>query len=348
MTHLTPGDPAPWFIAPAASSPALNFHAAAGRWIALSFHGPIGDLGWRGMLARLCARRDLFDDAHASFFGLVRTADDVAQAQRLQREPGFRFFLDFERRLAQLFEVQGSETLVLDRSLRLLTRIPGDDPVRHGELIEKVVESLPPPLEAAPAGRTAPVLAVPRVFEPEFCRALIEHAEAAHPHAAAEYKIAIADPALREAMRDRIERRLLPEIRKGFAFAPTRLEGYVVGCTPAGALAAPTPRRANVTAVTRHRRFGLTIALDAAAHAGGGLRFPEFDHRTYATPSGGALVFSATLLYEDMPVTAGRRFCAVTFVSDESAAARDPRPTARVAAIELAHPAAAFLAAGAR
>ena len=42
--------------------------------------------------------------------------------------------------------------------------------------------------------------------------------------------------------------------------------------------------------------------------------------RTYRPPSGGAVVFSCSLLHEATPVTAGTRYCVLPFLYDEAAA----------------------------
>ena len=50
----------------------------------------------------------------------------------------------------------------------------------------------------------------------------------------------------------------------------------------------------------------MTINLNADDYEGGDLRFPEFGPRTYRAPTGGAVVFSCSLLHEATPVTRGR------------------------------------------
>jgi predicted 2-oxoglutarate/Fe(II)-dependent dioxygenase YbiX len=57
-----------------------------------------------------------------------------------------------------------------------------------------------------------------------------------------------------------------------------------------------------------HRRFAVTINLNAEDYEGGDLRLPEFDRRTYRAPTGGAVVFSCSLLHEATPVTKGTRY----------------------------------------
>ena len=59
---------------------------------------------------------------------------------------------------------------------------------------------------------------------------------------------------------------------------------------------------------TRYRQFGLSISLNADEHEGGDIRFPEFGSATYRPPTGGALVFSGSLLHEVTTVTKGCRY----------------------------------------
>ncbi len=58
--------------------------------------------------------------------------------------------------------------------------------------------------------------------------------------------------------------------------------------------------------------------LNTGEYEGGELRFPEFGPRTYRAPSGGAVVFSCSLLHEALPVVKGRRYAYVPFLYDEA------------------------------
>ena len=49
--------------------------------------------------------------------------------------------------------------------------------------------------------------------------------------------------------------------------------------------------------------------------------FPEYGRATYRAPTGGAVVFSCSLLHEALPVTKGRRYAFLPFLYDETAAA---------------------------
>jgi predicted 2-oxoglutarate/Fe(II)-dependent dioxygenase YbiX len=129
--------------------------------------------------------------------------------------------------------------------------------------------------------------------------------------------MAIADPQLRALMRDRVVRRLLPEIERYFQFKATRMDRYLVSCYDATDGGGHFYRhRDNVNAGARHRRFALSLGLNND-YEGGELRFPEFGPQLYRPPVGGAIVFSCGMLHEVLPITAGRRFVFVPFLYGE-------------------------------
>jgi predicted 2-oxoglutarate/Fe(II)-dependent dioxygenase YbiX len=64
----------------------------------------------------------------------------------------------------------------------------------------------------------------------------------------------------------------------------------------------------------------VTINLNAGDYEGGDLVFPEYGARTYCAPTGGAIVFSCSLLHQAMPVTKGRRFAFLPFLYDDAGA----------------------------
>ncbi|MGZ3376660.1 MAG: 2OG-Fe(II) oxygenase, partial [Phenylobacterium sp.] len=118
--------------------------------------------------------------------------------------------------------------------------------------------------------------------------------------------------------RGRLALRLLPQIAKAFGFNATRIERYIVARYSAddgGYFRAP---RDNTTPGTAHRKFAVSINLNAEEFEGGDLRFPEYGLRTYRPPTGGAVVFSCGLLHEAMPVTRGVRYATLPFLFDEA------------------------------
>src|SRR6185503_17288459 len=124
---------------------------------------------------------------------------------------------------------------------------------------------------------------------------------------------------LKHAIGSSVRRRLTPAIRHAFQFAATRMERYIVACYEAGS-GHFRPHRDNTTRGTAHRRFAVTINLNAGDYDGGDLRFPEYGARTYRAPTGGAVVFSCSLLHEATPVTRGTRYAFLPFLYDDEAA----------------------------
>jgi predicted 2-oxoglutarate/Fe(II)-dependent dioxygenase YbiX/peroxiredoxin len=335
---LQPGDTAPWFRVPALDGAASYvFDTAAGRPMLLLFFGSAALPEVQAALAQVAAHRPLFDDVNACFFGITCDPADAAERRIAQQLPGIRFFLDYDRAVSRLYgaATDGSDEyrphwLLLDRSLRVAGRFPlaaGADAV---EALRR--------LAAAPAlPDWAPVAAAPDVFEPAFCRHLVSlyerHGGAESgfmrevdgrtvllkdPNHKQRRDFDISDEALRGQIVGRINRRLVPVVRRAFQFDPTRMERYLVACYEAGA-GHFRPHRDNTTKGTAHRRFAVTINLNED-YDGGDLRFPEFGLRTYRAPLGGAIVFSCSLLHEATPVTRGKRYAFLPFLYDEAAA----------------------------
>ena len=118
----------------------------------------------------------------------------------------------------------------------------------------------------------------------------------------------------------RIVRRLVPEIHKVFQFQVTRLERYIIACYGADPGGYFRPHRDNTTKGTAHRRFAVTINLNAEEYEGCDLRFPEFGSTVYRAPTGGAVVFSCSLLHEATPMRRGTRYAFLPFLYDDAAA----------------------------
>jgi predicted 2-oxoglutarate/Fe(II)-dependent dioxygenase YbiX len=128
------------------------------------------------------------------------------------------------------------------------------------------------------------------------------------------------DDVLREQVRARLSRFLVPQIERVFQFRASRIERYMIACYDSGDSGFFQAHRDNTTGGTAHRRFACTINLNAGDYEGGDLIFPEFGQRRYRAPTGGAVVFSCSLLHEATPVTRGKRYAYLPFLYDEAAA----------------------------
>jgi len=352
-TPRTPrvGEPAPWFVARTASNPSFVFHTTAGRYIALCFVGAVEDPQAVEALAQVARRRALFDDEKASFFGVSIDPADETQGRVADSLPGVRWFWDHDLAVSRLYAATASGPhpgaapdgplayrpfwLVLDPQLRCVLVAKITD---TGAVLD-FIAAAPDPADHAGAPLHAPVLILPRVFEPELCRLLIDIYEKEGGEASGFMRDVdgktrlildpghkrrkdhdLVDPGLRKATAARIHDRLLPEVAKAFQFQVTRMERYLVGCYEAADGGHFRPHRDNTTAGTAHRRFAVTINLNAEDYEGGDLSFPEFGPRRYRAPTGGAVVFSCSLLHMVDPVIAGRRFAFLPFLYDEVAA----------------------------
>jgi peroxiredoxin/predicted 2-oxoglutarate/Fe(II)-dependent dioxygenase YbiX len=115
----------------------------------------------------------------------------------------------------------------------------------------------------------------------------------------------VQDEALQRFIDGRLRRRLLPEIRKAFQATGLQREGYRIAGYEAGGFI--SPHRDNSIPTNANRRFTMTVNLNAGDYEGGELRFREYGEQLYAVERGTAIVWSASLLHEVLPVTKGRR-----------------------------------------
>lgn len=345
MPILLPGDPAPWLTLPAASNPRFHLDTVAGRFIVLCFFGSAGRDYSHALLDCVRSRRQLFDDRHAAFFGISNDAEDVRQLRIADLIPGIRFLYDFELQAARAYGLVDAnrllpQTLILDERLRVYAQVPFSlEPAVHVETIAQLLARAEPPGILDGAQVPAPVLVIPRVFEPALCRQLIDHYEAGgatdsgfmreiggktvgiydYAHKRRADKL-IEDEQLRATCMQRIQRRVVPEIARAFQFHATRIERHIVACYNSADGAHFRAHRDNTTRGTAHRRFAVSLVLNSGEFEGGQVRFPEFGQQTYSPPAGGAVVFSCSLLHEATRVTSGKRYCYLPFLYDDAAA----------------------------
>lgn len=129
----------------------------------------------------------------------------------------------------------------------------------------------------------------------------------------------IKDPQVIAVYRRFLRDHLFPQMRAAFHFLPVHVERFLVACYDGEDQAFFKPHRDNTTPGTAHRRFACTINLNAEHYSGGDLRFPEYGATTYRAPTGGAVVFSGSLLHEVAPVTSGQRYATLPFIHDAAA-----------------------------
>lgn len=336
------GEPVPAFYTRSEGNPRFAFDTVAGRWVMVLIPGSLGEPGKAERLAAMVAPHAAKLDVQNACMIVIGTDAEDEAAGRLRDGTGRRVLWDDEgsaRRALRAEEPDGAIRtgwMLLDPMLRVF----GVWPLERGAEAMATLAMLPLPALHAGVPVTAPVLVLPRVFEPAFCRRLIEIYDSIgggesgfmrdqdgktvgvlDPSHKRRKDVFIEDEEVRAQVRARLNARLVPEIRRAFQFKVTRLERYIVACYDAADRGFFRAHRDNTTKATAHRRFACTINLNTGDYEGGDLCFPEFGPQTYRAPAGGAVVFSCSLLHEARPVTKGRRYAFLPFLYDEEAAA---------------------------
>jgi predicted 2-oxoglutarate/Fe(II)-dependent dioxygenase YbiX len=174
----------------------------------------------------------------------------------------------------------------------------------------------------------APVLVLPRVFEPDFCSQVIrlwhkgDHQDSGVSSRYGNVGVAelkrtedymIVEPMMQKAISDRLAYRIGPELAKAFAFdREFTFDAHVVLSYSAEGRHFFSAHRDNGAPTTADRAFAVSLNLNDDFE-GGELVFPEYSSVRISPPLGAAAVFSCSVLHEALPVTRGRRFVLTTF-----------------------------------
>lgn len=330
--RIGPGERAPDFALPRGAGQPVRFYGVAGGApLALVLTGGADTADMSGLVASL-------REALPPEVGLHVVAGPATGAQA-------DAFRDADAHVHASYGVatDGPPVIVvLDPNVRVVAvhQIDGGAPPLAA--IARAAEDVAHRDDAAVTVRQhAPVLLVPRVLDEVLCARLLERWEVAgnvetgveasadgtrgeRPDELRKRRRdhTITDPELVRTLAAHVGRRVMPEIRKAFAYSATRFEGFKIGCYEATRHGFFDAHRDNLSPATAHRRFGLTLNLNDE-YEGGELRFPEYGRQRYRPAKGEALVFSGSHLHEVLPVTAGRRFVLLSFLfGDDRAAPR--------------------------
>jgi predicted 2-oxoglutarate/Fe(II)-dependent dioxygenase YbiX len=210
-----------------------------------------------------------------------------------------------------------------------------------GERLRTAIAEYPVRMPPQAMQQHAPVLMIPDVVSPAFCRQLIDYYEARgggasgfmrdvdgltrgllDPKMKRRKDCSIEDESLLKQLRRALETRVIPEIGKAFGYRVSRVERYIIGCYDAADQGFFKAHRDNTSKATAHRKFAMSLNLNTDEYEGGALRFPEYGQHTYKPGVGCAVVFSCSLFHEATPVTRGRRYVVLPFLYDEQGAAQ--------------------------
>jgi predicted 2-oxoglutarate/Fe(II)-dependent dioxygenase YbiX/peroxiredoxin len=339
MTNLLPGDFAPNFVCASTVNPEFAFDTVGGWRTALCFLDRLDSPLAAQTIEAFQARRGRLRANLARILLVSADPTDDTEAVRARLgELKLAALWDGSHQVARLFGVEGWRgSIVLDENLRFVAARALDDPSNHVDAVLAAIEALPPFPPPRTIQRQAPALIVPDVFDHAFCRGLVDHFEAQGGRDSGfmnevegrtvgvldhRFKrrrdVSIDDEALRGEIMEIMGRRIRPEVRKGYATNFTRIERFLIARYDAETRGHFNAHRDNTTPGTAHRKFAVTINLNAEDYEGGDLCFPEYGRDSYRAPTGGAVVFSCGLLHEALPVTKGRRYAFLPFLYDEA------------------------------
>ena len=332
--HIQTGDAAPWWKQ---GRHRFVFDEVGGQYIVLSFYGSGLDAIGSAALRTLNDNRHFIDAGKASFFCVCKEPRDKTELGLDETYPALRFMWDVEGVVHAAYGVAARIWIVLDPMLRVIEAIPfrpdGSDRAQVMDLLER----LPPPSLYVGFEAPVPVVVLPHVFEPAFCRHLIDCFEAhggresgfmqeVGGKAVETYDAGwkrrrdfhVSDEALIELIKARLGRRVGVMLQKTFHFTLSRIERQLIACYAAEDGGHFGPHRDDTVKATEHRRFAVSITLNDDFE-GGELSFPEFGPRTFKAPAGTAVVFSSSMLHRVGRVTRGRRYVFLPFLHDEAA-----------------------------
>lgn len=238
--------------------------------------------------------------------------------------------------LAHNFHLEGPSTLVFDRASRLAATLPLDgDPGAHAEACLTLIrDRLPPePFREGPPVQ-APVMVIPNVLSPEWCRWLM-HVHDTEGNEASGFleqvgsELVLRSDAEVKVRRDHVvpggspleaeirhifQRRVIPEIVRATHSPIQRHELFKIVRYDGEERGHFRPHRDNASAAGRTRRFAVTLNLNTGDYDGGHLVFPEYGDFGYRPATGEAVAFSSNLLHEARPVTNGSRYVLLAFL----------------------------------
>lgn len=333
--QLVVGEKAPALVGATASGRFYSLDAQAGRPAVIVALGALEG----------CAATAALETLRQARPALAAAGVDLAPITTLDSGLTFAGAPDAAELVIHVTGAGGLETLnaggrpavmAIDAAGRLVALFP----LESTEQLAGEVAALTPRLARDP-GRlchsAAPVLMIPNVASPETCEALIAHFEAS-PHEAGRMAAQLGANGEQNKLDESIKHRrdmeltagqplydevlgllggrVVPEIKKAFQKDVGYVDRILIArYDDTGGYF--KRHRDNALPHTAFREFAVSLNLNTHAYEGGGLRFPEYDDNDYSPPAGAAGVFSASVLHEAAPVTRGRRYVVLTFLSSQ-------------------------------
>ena len=308
----------------------------SGKHLIMAFLGDPESERTAALLAALAGMEARLEDANATVLAISASSDAAANKAR-KRAAGFGWPIigDASGALFASYGLhKGSDRvdrLVLltpYRQIRTWFDIEGDAGTALGTIMD-ILHNAGAAEETRWSPPHAPVLVVPNVFSPEECANLVQSVVTDTPFMVRQprpsevpgnYKIPVYDHFRQDRidliikdrntlaiLDERIFGRVVPMIKKAFAFDVTRREDLHIARYVGRREGITMGHRDNMEPPGAHRRFALSVSLNDD-YEGGGISFREFSPKAYRVPAGTAMVFSSSLLHEVEETTEGVRY----------------------------------------
>jgi peroxiredoxin/predicted 2-oxoglutarate/Fe(II)-dependent dioxygenase YbiX len=330
--RLEAGDPAPRVVALDQDGEPAYSHAdlVAGRPLVLLFCPADGS----DVLVAFRDRHEAFAAVEAGIFAVTRGPVEANRAAHAALQLQFKLLADATGDVFRAYGADvGATAVILDPNHRIARVLSGAAPATLAEATLSCLRRTLAPRRQR-LGSHAPVLLLPRVLSEADCAELIElwhrpvnlwpsadgFRSDGHNREPGDFKVGhagaygqmteyvVRDAAVQRRLDRRFSRRVAPEMRKAFQTGVSQREHYRIVRYDSAAGGVLHPHRDNAIKETAHRRFTMTVNLNAGAYEGGALRFREYGDDLYEVERGTAVIWSAALLHEVMPVTKGARF----------------------------------------
>lgn len=353
MAIFAPGDFLPTFIASSSVNPQFAFNTVAGRQFVIVFLGSAQSEIGRQIAHAIIAEADWMRERRILVYLVTIDPRDQKDGPLADLPERYTAFWDFDQAIHRSYRMVVSPpasapdamalrigALVVRENLRLHAWVSAHPAAGFVERLRGAAGTMPGPEAPRQAGRHAPVLTIPDVIDRDHCRRLIDYYEARGGSESGFMRDVggqtrgimddrmkrrrdcyIEDPAFVKPLFQALQDRVVPEIRKAFGFRATRVERYVIGCYDESDHGFFRAHRDNLSKGTAHRAFAMSLNLNSEEYEGGHLTFPEYGSALYKPDTGGAVVFSCSLLHEALPVARGRRYVVLPFLYDERGAA---------------------------
>ena len=340
LPPLESGDPIPWLVVASDVRPDFRISTMGGRRCIMIFVDSLTSASGLSASLRLLDEARNVRPFSSAFVLVSRDRADIGWSPPEDLSI-VRCFFDPDGEISKTFGVPVKGTLwtiVVDERLRVLSVETSPDVNHHLDRAVKAFWTSPQVTEATNAPPQAPVLLIPRVFDQALCARLID---GFHRHGGEDSGFMVEangltvpkfdyshkrrtdwlidDDDLVQRCHNAIKRRILPEVRRAFQFEASRIERNLVACYDSSVGGHFNRHRDNTTRGTAHRRFAMSLNLNTEDFEGGELVFPEFGPTKYRPETGGACVFSCSLMHEAHPVRRGQRYVFVPFFYDEAA-----------------------------